>query len=106
MPNPTAVWIWFLALAMSEDVLRVKEILHDIIRSTEQALTDPPPEVYVNEHAESSINMLVRVWVKPDDYWDVYFHMHEQVKLTFDAKNISIPFPQRDVHLFQTSKSA
>ena len=89
-----------------EDVLQVKRILQEVIASDSRALADPPSEVYVNEHAESSINMLVRVWVKPDDYWDVYFNMHEQVKLTFDREGISIPFPQRDVHMIQASKTA
>ena len=88
-------------ISYSDDILRVKQVLEDIIRFDNRILADPAHEVYVKEHAESSINMLVRVWVKPEDYWGVYFHMHEQVKLTFDRQGISIPFPQRDVHLFQ-----
>ena len=89
-----------------EDVLQVKQILQEIINSDRRILLDPPSEVYVKEHAESSINMLVRVWVKPEDYWGVYFHMHEQVKVTFDRHSISIPFPQRDVHLIQSATTA
>ncbi len=67
-------------------------------------LAEPESEVYVKEHAESSINMLGRVWVKPEDYWGMYFHMHEQVKLTFDREGISIPFPQQ--HMIPVSKTA
>mgnify|MGYP000097229302 FL=1 len=52
------------------------------------------------------MNMLVRVWVQPENYWGVYFHMHEQVKLTFDREGISIPFPQQDVHMIPVSKTA
>ena len=54
-----------------------------------------------NEFADSSVNFVVRPWVKASDYWGVYFDMHEAVKKRFDAENVSIPFPQRDVHLFQ-----
>ena len=93
-------------ISYSDDILRVKQVLEEIIRSDGRILTNPTHEVYVKEHAESSINMLVRVWVKPEDYWGVYFHMHEQVKLTFDRQGISIPFPQRDVTFFKCHQQA
>ena len=93
-------------ISYSDDVLQVKRILQEVIASDSRVLAEPASEVYVKEHAESSINMLVRVWVKPEDYWGVYFHMHEQVKLTFDREGISIPFPQRDVHMIPASKTA
>ena len=80
-------------ISYGDDVLQVKRILHEVIASDSRVLTEPASEVYVKEHAESSINMLVRVWVKPENYWGVYFHMYEQVKLTFDREGISIPFP-------------
>jgi small conductance mechanosensitive channel len=59
----------------------------------------------VLELADSSVNFAVRPFVTPDDYWTVHFDITEQVKLRFDAEGISIPFPQRDVHLFQASES-
>lgn len=93
-------------ISYGDDVLQVKRILHEVIASDSRVLTEPASEVYVKEHAESSINMLVRVWVKPENYWGVYFHMYEQVKLTFDREGISIPFPQRDVHMIPASKTA
>ena len=93
-------------ISYGDDVLRVKQILQGLIDSDSRVLPDPPSEVYVKEHAASSFNMLVRVWVKPENYWGVYFTMYEQVKLTFDREGISIPFPQRDVHLFQATQSA
>jgi small conductance mechanosensitive channel len=55
----------------------------------------------VSELADSSVNFTVRVWVNTPDYWGVYFSMHENVKKAFDAQGISIPFPQRDVHLYK-----
>lgn len=93
-------------VSYSDDVLQVKRILQELIASDSRVLAEPVSEVYVKEHAESSVNMLVRVWVKPEDYWGVYFHMHEQVKLRFDREGISIPFPQRDVHMIPVSKTA
>lgn len=56
-------------------------------------------EIYVSEHADSSVNLLVRVWCLSEDYWGVYFDMHENVKLAFDKAGVSIPYPQRDVHM-------
>ena len=93
-------------ISYGDDVLQVKRILQGVIASDNRVLAEPASEVYVKEHAESSINMLVRVWVKPENYWGVYFHMHEQVKLTFDREGISIPFPQRDVHMIPASQTA
>ena len=93
-------------ISYGDDVLQVKRILQEVIALDSRVLAEPASEVYVKEHAESSINMLVRVWVKPEDYWGVYFHMHEQVKLTFDREGISIPFPQRDVHMIPVPKTA
>ena len=93
-------------VSYSDDVLQVKRILQELIAADSRVQAEPASEVYVKEHAESSINMLVRVWVNPEHYWGVYFHMHEQVKLTFDREGISIPFPQRDVHMIPASKTA
>ena len=92
-------------ISYGDDILKVKRILEDLIAADNRVLADPASEVYVKEHGESSINILVRVWVKPENYWGVYFHMYEQVKLTFDREGISIPFPQRDVHMIPTSKT-
>ena len=55
----------------------------------------------MQELGDSSVDIAARPWVKPDDYWDVQWEMPERVKLRFDAEGISIPYPQRDVHLFQ-----
>ncbi len=64
------------------------------------SLHNPGSMVVVSELGDSSVNFTVRVWVKSSDYWGVYFAMQENVKLTFDAQGISIPFPQQDVHVF------
>ena len=93
-------------ISYSDDVLQAKRVLQELIAQDSRVLPDPASEVYVKEHADSSVNMLVRVWVKPDDYWGVFFHMHEQVKLVFDREGITIPFPQRDVHMIPATQSA
>ena len=93
-------------ISYGDDVLKAKQVIHNVIATDERILQDPPPEVFVSEHADSSVNFVVRPWVHPDHYWDVYFHMHEQLKLAFDREGISIPFPQRDVHVFKEAVSA
>ena len=58
-------------------------------------------DIWVGEHGDSSVNLFVRPWVKSDDYWAVYFGLMERVKMAFDKEGISIPYPQRDVHIHQ-----
>ncbi|MEP4889825.1 MAG: mechanosensitive ion channel domain-containing protein [Aliiglaciecola sp.] len=88
-------------ISYDDDIGKVKQILKDVISSDERILTDPEMEIYVSAHADSSINILTRCWVKSEDYWPVHFGLHEKVKYAFDENDITIPFPQRDVHLFQ-----
>jgi small conductance mechanosensitive channel len=88
-------------IGYDDDIKKAKATLERIISEDERILKDPASTVAVSELADSSINFVVRPWVKTADYWAVYFDITEKVKLTFDAEGISIPFPQRDVHLFQ-----
>ena len=82
-----------------DDLKAAKQLLNDIIAADERILADPAPVVAVSELADSSVNFVVRPWVNAADYWNVYFDIHEQVKLRFDEAGISIPYPQTDVHL-------
>jgi small conductance mechanosensitive channel len=82
-----------------EDIPKVEQILNDIIGAHEKILDDPEPVVKLHELADSSVNFVVRPWVDSDDYWDVYWDLMREVKMRFDAEGVSIPFPQRDVHL-------
>ena len=66
-----------------------------------KVLKEPAPLVALAELADSSVNLAVRPWCDPNDYWDVYFEVLEGSKDALDKAGISIPFPQRDVHLFQ-----
>ena len=81
------------------DISKVKDILSNVITGHKLVLKDPEPFVRVGELADSSINFVVRVWTKTEDYWGVFFDLTEQVKNEFDKNGISIPFPQMDVHL-------
>ncbi|RJP67096.1 MAG: mechanosensitive ion channel family protein [Candidatus Abyssobacteria bacterium SURF_17] len=85
------------------DLRKVREVLQDILSKDSRILKDPAPTIAVLELADNSVNFAVRPWVKTADYWDVYFGLTENVKRRFDEEGIGIPFPQRDVHLFQTT---
>lgn len=76
----------------------VKEILKKLAMEEEFVLKDQPVDVFVDELADSSINMGLRVWVRSEDYWNAKWAITEKIKNEFDAAGISIPFPQLDVH--------
>ena len=84
-----------------EDLKRVEELLADVVREHPQVLSDPEPTIKVHELADSSVNFICRPWAKTEDYWAVYWDVMRTVKERFDAAGISIPYPQRDVHLHQ-----
>ncbi len=75
------------------------DIIHALIKGDGRILTDPEPQIAVSELSDSSVNFVVRPWVKTEDYWDVRFDLIRKVKEHFDAGGIEIPFPQRTVHL-------
>lgn len=81
------------------DIDLVKKILLDMIENHELILKDPLPQVILAEYANSSINFKVRGWTKLEDYWNVHWDLMHRVKSEFDRNNISIPYPQMDVHL-------
>ncbi|MCB8985668.1 MAG: mechanosensitive ion channel [Ardenticatenaceae bacterium] len=86
-------------IGYEDDLQQAKLILEELVRGDARVAAEPAPMVAVTELADSSVNFAVRPFVTPEDYWPVYFDLTEQVKLRFDAAGISIPFPQRDVHL-------
>jgi len=87
-------------IGYSDNIDKAKSVLSEIIGKDSRIMKDPEPFIAVSELGDSSVNFAVRVWAKASDYWGIYFDMNENVKKTFDAEGISIPFPQRDVHLF------
>ena len=88
-------------ISYDDNIKLAKEILQKLVSEDERVMADPVPLVAVSELGESSINFVVRVWCNAAEYWNVFYAMQENVKLAFDQAGISIPFPQRDVHLYQ-----
>jgi small conductance mechanosensitive channel len=95
-----------VGVGYEDDLAKVKSVLSDIIAKEDRVLADPEPLVAVSELADSSVNLVVRVWVKSSDYWAVTFAMNETIKLRFDQEGISIPYPQQDVHMFEHKNAA
>ena len=88
-------------IGYSDDIDKAKSTIQSVLESDSRILKDPAPKIVVSELADSSVNFNVRPWVNSADYWGVYFDMTEQSKKKFDEPNISIPFPQRDIHMYQ-----
>ena len=86
-------------IGYDDDLKLAKATLQEIIDADDRILKDPASFIGVGELGDSSVNFTVRVWVKAEDYWSVYFDTNEKVKLTFDEKGITMPYPQMDIHL-------
>jgi small conductance mechanosensitive channel len=88
-------------ISYGDDIEKAERVLREIVDEHEAVLDDPEPMIKVHELGESSVNIIVRPWVKTDNYWDTYWDLTKAVKMRFDAEGISIPFPQRDVHVIE-----
>jgi small conductance mechanosensitive channel len=86
-------------IAYEDDIERAERVLHEIVAANEAVLSDPEPQIKLHELGDSSVNFVVRPWVNTDDYWDTYWDITKAVKLRFDDEGLSIPYPQRDVHI-------
>jgi small conductance mechanosensitive channel len=93
-------------IGYDDDIEKAQTILEDIISSHELVLSDPEPVIRLHELGDSSVNFIVRPWAKSDDVWTVYWDVTREVKKRFDKEGISIPFPQRDVHVYNASLPA
>ncbi len=91
-------------IGYEDDIDKARKLIESTIAADKRILLDPAPSVAVNELADSSVNFVVRPWSKKEDYWDVRFAMMEQIKLAFDKNGISIPYPQRDVHMHEVKE--
>ena len=89
-------------ISYTDDIPKTEKVLQEIVNSHEAVLKDPETKIRLHELGDSSVNFIVRPWVKTDDYWETYWAITRAVKMRFDEEGISIPFPQRDVHLYQT----
>jgi small conductance mechanosensitive channel len=88
-------------IGYSDDIPKAEKVLAEIVSGHEKVLKDPEPVIRLHELGDSSVNFVVRPWSKTDEYWDVYWDITREVKQRFDAEGISIPFPQRDVHIYR-----
>ena len=95
-----------VGISYSDDMTKTKEILDRLAKEDSRILADPAPTIAVAELADSSVNLVFRPWVKTADYWNVRFDLTEKIKNRLDEAGISIPFPQRDVHLFVEKEEA
>lgn len=94
------------SVSYDDDSDKVRAVLQSIVESDERVLADPPPNVRMTAHGDSSVDWIVRPWVKTEDYWGVYWDLTETIKRRFDEEGITIPYPQRDVHLYHHEKKA
>lgn len=92
---------WVFGIAYGDSYDKAKEVIARLLNNDSRILTTPVYFIALNSLGDSSVNIVVRAWVKSPDYWDVFFDMNEKVYKTFTQENINIPFPQMDVHLKQ-----
>ena len=89
-----------IGIGYDDDIELTERVLDEIVSGHSKVLAKPEPRIKLHTLGESSVNFIVRPWTKTEDYWDVYWDILREVKLRFDREGISIPFPQRDVHVF------
>jgi small conductance mechanosensitive channel len=102
--NPTRRLDLVFGISYGDDVLKAKKIFEQVLANEPRILPEPAPLIAVAELADSSVNFNIRPWVKTEEYWDIKWALIEQTKIALDEAGISIPFPQRDVHLHQVEK--
>ncbi len=90
-----------VGIGYDDDIRLAKSTLEALVQADERILNDPAPAIAVAELGASSVDLIVRPWVKTAEYWDVRLDLTEKIKLTFDEKEISFPYPQQDVHMYQ-----
>jgi len=103
--QPTRRVDWTFGIAYGDDVDTAYGVLGRLIEADDRILKDPAPFMAVSALADSSVNIVVRVWVNAADFWGVHFRMNELVYKEFDKAGLSIPFPQRDIYVHQVPPS-
>ena len=88
-------------IGYEDDIDKATQILQELVQADKRIHKEPAPVIALSELADSSVNFIVRPWVDAKDYWNVLLEMTENVKKRFDSAGISIPFPQRDVHVYE-----
>lgn len=91
-----------IGISYDSDIRKAKSVIEEIVAADERILRDPAWNIAVNELADSAVNLIVRPWVNSGDYWPVYWHLMETIKIKLDENDIVIPYPQMDVYLHKT----
>ncbi len=104
--EPTRRVDFVFGIGYDDDITAAKNLIRSIVNDDPRIMKDPEPLVVVSEIADSSVNLTVRVWADTAEYWNVKFDVTERVKLAFDDKGITIPYPQQQLHLVKTEESA
>jgi len=99
--NPTRRIDLTIGIGYDDDVNEARSILQQLVQEDPRILADPKPQIALEGFGDSSINIVVRPWVATHEYWNVRFDLLDRIKQVFDERNITIPYPQRDVHLYQ-----
>ena len=93
-----------IGIGYDDDMKKARDLMRAVIDADARVLKDPEVVIAVNELGDSSVNFVVRPWVNSADYWAVKWYLLEEIKNTFDANGISIPYPQQDVHMHQIAE--
>lgn len=101
--NPTRRIDMVIGISYDDDIKVARDVLRTVIENDSRILKEPAVRIAVSELADSSVNFVVRPWVKTSDYWDVYFDLTENIKIALDDAGINIPYPQQDVHLYKAT---
>jgi small conductance mechanosensitive channel len=88
-----------IGVSYDDDLKKSREVIEGVLSADKRILEEPAVTVAVSELGDSSVNFVVRPWVKPSDYWDVYFDVTAKVKVALEENGITIPYPQRDIHI-------
>ena len=94
-----------MGVSYDDDLKKAGQVIESVLQADDRILADPAYTVAVSELADSSVNFVVRPWVNGSDYWDVYFDLTEKIKVSLEENGLSIPFPQRDVHMISAPAS-
>lgn len=98
--EPTRKLEWTFGIGYDDDIKVAKKIVEDILKKDERTLQDKDIQIVLGALADSSVNIIARVWVKKEEYWGMFFDVQEAVKIAFDKKGITIPYPQREMHVY------
>lgn len=99
--NPTRRHDIVIGIHYADDIEQAQRVLQEVMAADERVRRDPEPQVLVRELADSAVDLGMRFWTSGDDYWPVNFELRKQAKMALDRNGITIPFPQRDIHVYQ-----